>query len=104
MRWLVITILAAAAFGQTRPEFEVASIRPSAPPGAARIDIGVHVDGARVSCTYLSLKDYIGMAYRVKHYQIQGPDWIASERFDIAATLPSGSTRAQVGEMVQALL
>src|SRR5260370_26295079 len=81
-----------AAFSQTapaRPEFEVASIRPSAPPAAGQARVGVHVDGARVICTYLSLKDYIGLAYRVKEYQILRPDWLKSERFDISATLPA---------------
>ena len=95
-----------AGFSQTlpaRPEFEVASVRPSAPP-TDRVNIGMHVDGARVSCTYLSLKDYIRIAHRVKDYQVTGPEWLASERFDIAATLPAGAAREQVPEMLQALL
>jgi uncharacterized protein (TIGR03435 family) len=44
------------------------------------------------------------MAYRVRPYQVEGPDWIASERFDIAAKLPSGAKREQVPEMLQSLL
>jgi len=99
-----ILLAAAVAFGQSRPEFEVASIRPSGPPILGKVNIGVHIDGAQVNCNYLSLKDYIGMAYKVKYYQIQGPDWIASERFNIAAKLPAGAGRPQVGDMVQALL
>lgn len=35
---------------------------------------------------------------------ISGPDWTASERFDVSATLPAGSARAQLPEMFQALL
>jgi uncharacterized protein (TIGR03435 family) len=35
---------------------------------------------------------------------ISGPDWTATERYDISATLPDGSTKAQVPEMLQALL
>lgn len=104
---LPAVLASVAAFGQTvpaRPEFEVASIRPSAPPTAERINLGVHIDGARVSCTYLSLKDYIRIAYRVKDYQVVGPEWLASERFDIAATLPAGAAREQVPDMIQALL
>jgi uncharacterized protein (TIGR03435 family) len=93
-----------AAFGQT--QFEVASIRPSAPPSAAadRMNVGVHIDGARISCTSLSLKDYITSAYQVKIYQVVGPDWIGGERFDIAATLPAGATGEQVPDMLKALL
>ena len=87
-----------------RLEFDVASIKPSAAPGAGPINVGVHIDGARVSCTFLSLKDYLRIAYRVKEYQVTGPDWIASERFDIAATLPAGAPRDKVPEMLQALM
>jgi uncharacterized protein (TIGR03435 family) len=96
-----------AVFGQNapaRPEFEVASIKPSAPSGVDRANVGVRIDGAQVRCTYFSLKDYIGMAYRLRYYQITGPEWIGSERFDISAKLPAGAGREQVPEMVIALL
>ncbi len=95
-----------AAFSQTpasRPEFEVASIRPSGPTPPERLSIGLHIDGAQVTCNYLSLKDYLGMAYQVKLYQISGPDFIATSRFDIAAKLPAGTPRDQVPGMLQAL-
>jgi uncharacterized protein (TIGR03435 family) len=52
----------------------------------------------------LSLRDYLATAYRFKATLISGPDWTASDRFDISATLPDGSSRAQVPEMLQALL
>jgi uncharacterized protein (TIGR03435 family) len=108
IRFVALAVFAAAvAFGQSngsRPEFEVASIKPSPPvaPGG-HVDVGLHVDGAQVRCTWFSLTDYIGMAYEVKHYQISGPPWIASERFDIAAKVPSGE-RAHIRLMLQALL
>lgn len=35
---------------------------------------------------------------------ISGPDWTATERYNITATLPAGSSKAQVPEMLQALL
>jgi uncharacterized protein (TIGR03435 family) len=44
------------------------------------------------------------MAYKVKDYQISGPDWAAGERFDIAATLPAGAKEDQVPDMLKALL
>jgi uncharacterized protein (TIGR03435 family) len=62
------------------------------------------VDGSQFRTSFLTLKDYIGMAYRLKLYQISGPDWIGSDRFDVAATLPDGSLPAQVPEMMQTLL
>lgn len=98
---LAFLLLSSAAFGQT---FEVASIRPSAGPGAERMAVGVHIDGARISCTSLSLRDYITSAYQVKLYQVVGPDWIGGERFDVQATLPPGATQEQVPDMLKALL
>src|SRR5438067_11004728 len=108
VRFIFPAVLAAAfAFGQSatpRPEFEVASIKPSpaAAPGG-HVDVGVHVDGAQVRCTWFSLTDYIGMAYEVKHYQISGPPWLASARFDISAKVPSGE-REHIRLMLQSLL
>jgi uncharacterized protein (TIGR03435 family) len=52
----------------------------------------------------MSLAELIRVAYRVKPYQISGPDWMASERFDVLAKLPEGASREQVPEMLQALL
>jgi uncharacterized protein (TIGR03435 family) len=68
------------------------------------VNVGVHLDGARISCTQLNLKDYISTAYQVKLYQISGPDWLGSERFDISATLPAGAQQEQVPDMLKALL
>ncbi len=93
--------IALAALAET-PEFEVASIKPST-PDAGQV-AGVHIDGAQVRCVLLSLRDYIRMAYKVKDYQILGPDWMAAARFDINAKLPDGATREQVPDMVGALL
>jgi uncharacterized protein (TIGR03435 family) len=40
----------------------------------------------------------------MKAAQIYGPDWMASERFDLSATLPAGSSASRLPEMFQALL
>jgi uncharacterized protein (TIGR03435 family) len=102
---LLVIVGAAAAFAQNspRPEFEVATIRPSAQSPAEGVTAGVRIDGAQFHSAYLTLRDYLSLAYRVKVYQISGPDWISSDRFDISATLPPGST-TQVPEMMQRLL
>jgi len=106
MRVYILALLAAipasvAVYGQ---QFEVGSIRPSAPGAAEQARLGIHIDGAQVNCASLNLKDYIGMAANVKLYQISGPEWLGSERFDINAKLPDGATGAQVPAMLQALL
>ncbi len=96
------------AFGQTPParlEFEVASVKPSAAPTiGSSVSVGVKINGAQVHISSLALKDYIRIAYRVKEYQVSGPDWITGERFEIDAKLPDGATREQVPDMLQSLL
>src|SRR5450631_2934875 len=103
---LLATLFAAFLSAQAPPKlkFEVASVRPSQPMGTERVDAGVHVDGAQVRILALPMRDYIVRAYRMKLYQVTGPDWLASERFDVNATLPAGSTPDQVPEMLQSLL
>jgi uncharacterized protein (TIGR03435 family) len=103
---LFTIVAAAAAIGQDQPpraEFEVASVKKSATPEPGQYNIGVHIDGAMVSCTYLSLKSYISMAYQVPDTRINGPEWLDSEKFDIVAKLPAGG-RDQLRAMIQSLL
>ena len=98
----VLFVSGALAQPLAMPKFDVASIRPAQQPGAA-VNLGIRIDGAQFRAT-MALKDFIAMAYRVKVYQISGPDWLASEWFDIAATVPAESTQGQVPEMLQNLL
>lgn len=103
---LAMLAAATAAGAQTNeaPSFEVASIRPSPDtppaPGAA----GVQITKERVHFAYLSLRDYLAMAYGVPVQRITAPDWIATTRFDISATFPGGTTQAQFPLLVQNLL
>jgi uncharacterized protein (TIGR03435 family) len=101
-------LAAGAAVGQTAT-FEVASVKPAAPLDRSQIlsgqmHVGMKIDAARVDIGFMSLAELIRVAYRVKPYQISGPDWMASERFDVLAKLPEGASREQVPEMLQALL
>jgi uncharacterized protein (TIGR03435 family) len=108
IRLSVAALLAAApVFPQSnpaRPQFEVASIKPSAGQIPNQAGIGLHIDGAQVRCNYLPLREYLVMAYQVKPNQIVGPDWIATERFDVAAKIPENGHREQIREMIQMLL
>jgi uncharacterized protein (TIGR03435 family) len=103
---VIAVLLAVSSFAQAPApvEFEVASVKPSADPGAARAQVGLRIDGAQLTCNYFSLRDYIALAYGMKNYQIVGPDWVAAQRYDIAAKLPTGASRPQVPEMMKALL
>jgi uncharacterized protein (TIGR03435 family) len=86
------------------PQFEVASIRPSASSAPGQVSVGVHMDGSQVHVTSLTLRDYLAIAYRIPATRISGPDWTGSDRFDVSATLPAGSSTSQLPEMLQALL
>jgi len=68
------------------------------------VDVGLRLDGSQAHIVSLTLRDYVAMAYRVKAYQVTGPDWIASDRFDLNAKLPAGSSSDQIPEMVQGFL
>lgn len=102
----LIAIFASSLLAQapSKPQFEVASVRPAQPMGTERVDVGVHVDGAQVRMVSLPMRDYIARAYRMKLYQVTGPEWLTSERFDVNAKLPAGSTPDQIPEMLQSLL
>ena len=103
MRKAILGILLTGLLLAQSPQFEVASVRLFA-PGQGQVAAGLHFDGAQVRAVGLSLRDYLATAYRFKATLISGPDWTATERYDISATLPDGGTKAQVPEMLQALL
>jgi uncharacterized protein (TIGR03435 family) len=93
--------------------FDVASVRPSPAPDQAEMLAGltagklpnwVRIDGSRATFHYESLKDLIMYAYKMPQYVISGPEWLVTDRFDIAARLPDGATKDDVPEMLRALL
>jgi uncharacterized protein (TIGR03435 family) len=47
-------------------------------------------DPGRLIYTNVSLSDVIEKAYGVQHNQILAPAWFDTERYDIAAKIPSG--------------
>ena len=64
----------------------------------------VRVDGTRATFNYESLNDLIAYAYKLRSYEVSGPEWLVTDRFDIAARLPEGATKDDVPEMLRALL
>jgi len=101
--FLLCAVVAARTPAQDSPTFEVASIRPASPQ-TNDVRAGVRIAGAQVRFVSMSLKDLIGTAYGVKPQQIIGPDWLGQERFDLAATIPAGSSVAQLAQMMRSLL
>src|ERR1017187_7864415 len=105
----VMTVPALAQAPAAGPIFEVASIKPATMPTpaqlqAGKLHVGMNIDAARVDFGFLSLADLIPIAFRVKPYQVSGPNWMSAQRFDILAKMPEGATKEQVPDMLQALL
>src|SRR5689334_24169875 len=94
----LIAAASSVAYAQppATPAFEVASIKPAPPPSGNNLMVRMGGDPGRIDYANVSLKDVIRLAYRVKNYQIAGPDWLESARFNIVAKLPEGSSREQV--------
>ena len=84
-----LLVLAPGTFAQSKPAFEVASIRPSADQ-VTGVRVGFQATGSQVRVTAMSVKDYVGIAYTVRPQQIEGPDWIGAQRYDVVATIPEG--------------
>ena len=113
---LLGAFLAAAAsctaFAQSGSDaltFEVASIKPAAPMAPGRMMIGSRggpgtPDPGHLTMTNVSLKNLLVNAYGVKGFQVTGPNWLDTERFDIVAKVPEGATKDQVKIMMQNLL
>jgi len=103
----------AAAVAASNLAFDVASVRPSPAPDQQTMLAGLiagrrpnwaRVDGTRATFNYESLNDLIAYAYKLRSYEISGPEWLVTNRFDIEARLPDGATKDDVPEMLRALL
>ena len=105
----LILFTSLAAFGQTaaaRPAFEVASIRPS--QTRAGVDGGgreiIEVSPGSLTMRNVRLASCLKWAYLVQDYQISGPGWLNTERFDIVAKAASPAPDNELRLMLQALL
>src|SRR5438552_16115821 len=81
--------------------FDAASIKPAAMPTPGRVMMAGPSGGpgtqdpGRVHYPFISLMALLLSAYDVKTYQIQGPAWLDTERFDVNATMPPETTKEQ---------
>lgn len=75
-------LLAAPAFGQ---QFEVVSIKPN---NSMSYSSHSRTDQGMMTGNNVTLRSLILRAYDIKDYQLEGPDWLGSQRFDISAKIP----------------
>lgn len=107
-------VAAPVAWAQSKTQFEVASVRPSEQLDMSKMaaamqsghmpQIGARVDGQEARYTYMSMKQLVATAYGVKPYQVSGPDWINSARYDITAKIPDGASQGDAPKMLESLL
>ena len=89
--------------GQGAVQFEVAALRP-VQIGGAEISVGLRNQGDRILIGGFTFREYVALAYRLRPYQVVGPDWITADRFELNAKRPDGTTADQIPEMMQKLL
>ena len=121
IRQLILTISVAfvaaiAAWAQPTENltFEVATIKPFVPPHInPRAGESVILnkrggpgtsDPGQITWPVVTLKTLIVTAFDVKPYQVTGPSWLETERFEIVAKVPPGATNEQVNVMWRNLL
>jgi uncharacterized protein (TIGR03435 family) len=100
-----------AAFGQAgSPSFEAASLKPTASPSSPDRTMRMMSGGpgssdpGRFTYTNVTLKLLVEMAYNLKEFQVEGPNWVDDMGFDLIATMPQGTTKEQASQMMQTLL
>jgi uncharacterized protein (TIGR03435 family) len=113
IRYAVLVLIASlSVYAQTAPmQFEVASIKPSAPPavGENRVAVGIAA-GGRLTAQGVSTRMLMSIAFGVKEHEIiGGPAWLDTQRYDISAKPDAASVSGQINQdqmrlMIQALL
>lgn len=93
--------VAQSGTGAPSPVFEVASVKRNA-TGVERNSMVVGPAG--VAYTNVSLRACIRAAYGLQDYQIIGPAWLTSERYDIVAKAAGPASNEQLYAMLRALL
>ena len=113
---LLIAGSAAAQTPDAPPAFEVASVKagqttPTGRDGGGRGLLGgrgargsIQTSPGSLTMRNVTLKNAVRWAYHVSEYQVSGPDWIDSARYDIVARAPGPANEEQLQVMLQSLL
>src|SRR5579883_2910670 len=98
---LLFAACPASAQSPEPPSFEAASVKPNRSGDGHSSS---HTRESNVLMTNMSLRSIITWAYQIKDYQLEGPPWLAGERFDIVAKAPVGTPERQLAPMMRTLL
>ena len=61
-------------------------------------------DPGQLTFTDVTLFNVLLRAYDLKAFQLSAPDWLSSQKYDIVAKIPQGTSKEQCNRMLQALL
>ena len=87
----------------TRLEFEVATIKPNRSGDGFDVR-SIGKEPGKVVLQNVSLKDCIEAAVGVNGDQIAGPGWLDTDKFNILAQAPAGTSKDRLRMMLQTLL
>ncbi|SPE42448.1 conserved exported hypothetical protein [Candidatus Sulfopaludibacter sp. SbA3] len=92
---------------QTAPIFDVASVKPSEVAKSGGKDASIESitpSPNGLTMSNVSLLSCIRWGYNVQEYQISGPGWLGSQRYDIAAKAAAAVPVDDLRKMLQAML
>jgi uncharacterized protein (TIGR03435 family) len=100
-KFAIAFLLAPLVCAQQPPTFDVASVKPDLSGGNGG---RINTVGGKFTSTNSTLQALIRFAWDVKDYQIHGPSWMDTERYDIEAKPASGAGNREMKLMLQDLL
>lgn len=95
----ILVVIPSALCGQ----FEVASVKISRTPNGPSA-IHIYSIPGRIGIQNRTLREILAEAYKLREFQVKGPDWLADVRLDITALKPPNATPEQTRAMLQQLL
>jgi len=99
----VALLISSAALGQ-EPAFEVASVKVNKTGGGMMPFANIQANPGSLTMRGASFKAVVAWAYDVREFQVTGPDWIESARFDILAKAAGAAPAERMRLMLRTLL
>ena len=108
LKWLPVFLAVALSTqmeAQKKPEFEVASIKPSSGFGQGGCFGGpLSNDPNRLRCPNANLFFLIRYAYHLWNWEFKELPWMYDQSFEVLANIPPGTTNDEFLKMLQTLL
>lgn len=109
----LVLIGVAIAFGQERAVFDVLSVKHAGDMRSQQVAVGpnnwrLNLRPFRYTSGSVSVKEslmtILAEAYQLKPFQIQGPDWLEQEVYEIETRMPEGTSKETARLMMQSAL